>query len=455
MRGFVPTPKDVVDAMVSALFAQHAPCATHRLLDPGCGDGEFIQGVLRFCARTGAPIPTIIGVEQHAGRAQAARDRFAAHPTVHIVECDFLEYRADPFDWVIGNPPYVAITSLGLEERQRFRARFSTAVGRFDLYGLFFERAIELLAARGRLVFVTPEKYTYVATGAPLRRLLQDRGVASLTQLKEDAFPGLVTYPLVTVVDSRWRGRATHVQLRDGTYRDVVIDDDASWMARLQGYCASPTTYTLADVVSRVSCGVATGADACFVLRRDDVADALVPFAHQVVSGRELTPTGVRSQGRMLIAPYDAHGVLIPEARLGVLAEFLRAPQRRALLNARSCVARKPWYAFHDTFPAADLKSPKILCKDITERPFFVADREGRYVPQHSVYYMVPRTGISLADLIAHLNSPESVAWLQAHCQRAAGGFLRVQSAVLRALPVPDALAQQVVEMAIPQLALA
>ncbi len=40
---------------------------------------------------------------------------------------------------------------------------------------------------------------------------------------------------------------------------------------------------------------------------------------------------------------------------------------------------------------AAGILRPKILCKDIGEKPQFWVDRSGQIVPRHSVYYIVPQ----------------------------------------------------------------
>ncbi len=76
MKGFVPTPDAIVDLMVGKLFAERPPTERSRVLDPGCGNGEFIAGVLRICTGRGWPIPAIVGVELDPGRATTARDRF-------------------------------------------------------------------------------------------------------------------------------------------------------------------------------------------------------------------------------------------------------------------------------------------------------------------------------------------------------------------------------------------
>jgi hypothetical protein len=79
---------------------------------------------------------------------------------------------------------------------------------------------------------------------------------------------------------------------------------------------------------------------------------------------------------------------------------------------------------------------PKLLCKDITETPFFVVDRAGELVPRHSVYYIVPYDSAALQPLEEYLNSDEAGAWLRAHCQRAANGYLPVAESRAQAAAV-------------------
>src|ERR1700682_2808552 len=74
------------------------------------------------------------------------------------------------------------------------------ARGRFDLYLLFFERALKSLKPDGRLVFITPEKFLYVETAAPLRRLLSTFQIENIKLADEQVFQGLTTYPTITSV---------------------------------------------------------------------------------------------------------------------------------------------------------------------------------------------------------------------------------------------------------------
>ncbi|MGH7624792.1 MAG: HsdM family class I SAM-dependent methyltransferase [Gemmatimonadaceae bacterium] len=453
MKGFVPTPAHVVDLMVARLFRGRAPTRTAALLDPGCGEGEFIAGVLRWCAAHEQPIPTIVGVELEPARAAYATRRFAQVQEVSIRQSDFLEPSQDRFDFIIGNPPYVPITALSIAERDRYRRTYTTASGRFDLYLLFFEQALRVLRDDGRLVFITPEKFLYVGTARPLRKLLASRHVEELYFLAEDTFANLVTYPLVSTISGASGRRETRVISRDGRRRTVRLDSESSWQPAVHGHRRRTHEYRLADACIRISCGVATGADSVFVQRAADLSPSLGRFAYPTIAGRQLQPGETLATPFSMLLPYSRDGSLMPEHSLGPLKAYLESDARRAQLERRTCAARKRWYAFHENPPLRDILRPKLLCKDVTATPFFTVDRSGHIVPRHSVYYIVPADPRMIDALATYLNSSLARRWLHANCQRAANGFLRLQSHVLKRLPIPTELApaQRVEE----QLALA
>ena len=115
MKGFVPTPGELVDLMVDKLLRVHEPTSATTLLDPGCGEGEFIAGVLRWCGANGRPVPRIVGVEQHAGRAAIARRRFPASGKLEIETGDVLRASERLFEMVVGIGVHgVALPTVGL-----------------------------------------------------------------------------------------------------------------------------------------------------------------------------------------------------------------------------------------------------------------------------------------------------------------------------------------------------
>jgi hypothetical protein len=143
-----------------------------------------------------------------------------------------------------------------------------------------------------------------------------------------------------------------------------------------------------------------------------------------------------------MLIPYSRSSELLAERELGGFGKYLRRAQIRKQLEARTCVARKPWYAFHETPPLDDILRPKILCKDVTPVARFWIDRSGTFVPRHSVYYIVPSDPNNISNLCNFLNSEVVARWLAEHCQRATNGFLRLQSHILKSIPLPRDLAQ-------------
>jgi hypothetical protein len=256
--------------------------------------------------------------------------------------------------------------------------------------------------------------------------------------VSEQTFGDLPTYPMITTLINRPSRSRTKVILRDGKNISIKLPKDGrSWLPVISGLESIDEGAVLEDIALRVSCGVATGADSVFVKKTRDLAPELIEYSYPTISGKQLTPgnSSFTSEDSMII-PYRANGQLIPEDKLGHLKKYLSDRRILEKLRSRTCVSRKPWYAFHENPPLQDILKPKILCKDITARPYFWIDKEGTIVPRHSTYYIIPNNPEQLEALCDYLNSEGVYSWLEANCQRAANGFLRLQSNILKRIPI-------------------
>jgi tRNA1(Val) A37 N6-methylase TrmN6 len=425
--------------MVSKLFKERLPKRTDKLLDAGCGSGVFIDEVLRWCSRNKQPLPKITGVELNPIYASSAKMKFSEYSEITIENRDFLVSEDEQYDFIIGNPPYVPITQLTEDEKCYYKPLFATARGRFDLYLLFFEKSLHCLKDDGILVFITPEKFTYVATAKPLRSLLGGFQVKEIEFLSEDAFRKVTAYPMITTIKNTQNSAATKVSFRDGTSRSIILPQSSeSWQPFLNGSKNANARHRLEDVCTRISCGIATGADKIFIKKNHELPSDLRQFAFPTISGKDLLygKEEVTTKNSMLI-PYNKNGELLPFEALGALAEYLEEPRISKRLKARTCTKRKPWYAFHETPPMDILFQPKILCKDISINPSFWLDKDGLFVPRHSVYYIIPKNHSCILQILEYLRSKKAQDWLFKHCQRASNGFIRLQSTILKKLPIP------------------
>lgn len=441
-NGQVMTPPVIVDLMVEKLFRERKPKPSDSILDPGCGNGAFIKGILNWCKSNNAKIPRITGIDIDRRLIEEVRGNLGFYEELNLIQGDFLFEDFGDFDFIICNPPYVRIEELDESDRKMYRRKFKTAVNRFDLYILFFEKALKSLKTSGRMVFITPEKFEYTETTRPLRRLMAKYHVEEIHHLKEDVFKGLITYPTVTTISAGHK-LPTRILNHDGTTNIVQLPSDGdNWVSIIRGgHEKDSSGPTLENICTRISCGVATGADRVFVRPDVRIPENMKVYSHPTVSGKDLAYSGIRVSKRMLV-PYDKFG-LLPEHRLGEFKEWLYEFKKE--LIRRSCVKKgnRKWYAFHENPPMIDILRPKILCKDIAKEPRFWLDAEGKIIPRHSVYYIVPKNPEILTELLDFLNSSRAKKWLTANCQRASNGFIRLQSNVLKKLPVEKHLVRR------------
>jgi hypothetical protein len=274
--------------------------------------------------------------------------------------------------------------------------------------------------------------------------------VGQIHLIDENIFDERVTYPAITTLTNRKSLEETWLTLRNGRVaRARFPTDGSSWLPYLSASEITRGEHQLADVCERISCGVATGADSVFVFETSRLPMELKEFSYPTIAGRDLAPTtDVISLSHSMLIPYDHNGKLLKPDQLGSLMDYLSKRDVKSRLEKRTCVSHKPWYAFHENPPLRDLLRPKIICKDITHEPHFWVDQNGIIVPRHSTYYIVPNDSSLIHELADYLNSEEARRWLQANCQRAANGFLRMQSHVLKRLPVPQKLTKALLTIA-------
>ncbi|MHA1109528.1 MAG: Eco57I restriction-modification methylase domain-containing protein [Promethearchaeota archaeon] len=80
--------------------------------------------------------------------------KFLSRNFPKLVDTNFLG-----FSIIIGNPPYISSKDLPIEYKELLRALYTTAVHQFDIYSIFIELSIGILAPEGLFAFIMPESY--------------------------------------------------------------------------------------------------------------------------------------------------------------------------------------------------------------------------------------------------------------------------------------------------------
>lgn len=98
---YYPTPKDIVETVLYNLWIKDGA----RVLEPSCGCGRLIQGIIDKNNRSSQPSTDVIidAYEVHAGRVAKAR----ALGVANVMHRNFLEVEPKPiYDRIVMNPPF-------------------------------------------------------------------------------------------------------------------------------------------------------------------------------------------------------------------------------------------------------------------------------------------------------------------------------------------------------------
>lgn len=207
--GVVHTPDHIVDLMVHLAEPNVSLC---RVLEPACANAPFLQA---FAQRYGSQ-HRLVGVEIHP----TAQVSFAT-----LYNTDFLLWDTDErFDLIIGNPPYGIIGDDShypihpLKERKaQYRTRYSTWRGKYNIYGAFVEKAVNLLTPNGKLIFILPASWLVLDDFKALRAFLARTGKVTVFYLGK-VFPKRNVSAVVLVLERGKQG----LQLYDGMVRLAV-----------------------------------------------------------------------------------------------------------------------------------------------------------------------------------------------------------------------------------------
>ncbi len=190
--GIFFTPDWVVDFMVELIAGGLLKKNEISILEPACGGAQFLIGIKRknpFLFKKAKKVGVEINKEII---------RYIEYLTSHIdlVHADYLLWDTKlRFDLIIGNPPY-GIPSLSDHyslkvdnaTKQKYRNIYTTWYGKYNLYGAFIEKSINLLKENGQLIFIVPATFMFLDEFKKLRSFLARHGKTQIIYLGPDVF---------------------------------------------------------------------------------------------------------------------------------------------------------------------------------------------------------------------------------------------------------------------------
>jgi adenine-specific DNA-methyltransferase len=153
------------DKRVHTVMLDLAQVVTGNALEPSAGAGDL---VLQLETRPGLNITAL-----------ELDDTITPLCATPIVYGDFFAWAnvaTQRYDLIFGNPPYVSWKEVTAGTRLAAEAVKKSYSDKTNLYHLFIDRCIDLLADGGELVFIVPKEWLYSTSADPLRRKILAQG---------------------------------------------------------------------------------------------------------------------------------------------------------------------------------------------------------------------------------------------------------------------------------------
>jgi SAM-dependent methyltransferase len=417
---------------------------TQRLLDPACGDGEFL-----VCHRRA------VGIDVAREHTVMARARA---PGALVHEGDFFLWASrttERFDAAAGNPPFIRYQSFSGQTRERALAEAAKLGARFNglssSWAPFLVAAARLLRPGGAMAFVVPAEIGHATYSEPLLETLCshfDR--VHVIAFREKFFPALSEDCWVLHCVG-FGGRTDEIMLSpldrflplNAPPRRVRRVSLAAWRkagCRLRKFLLPDRGLALYDEllnspgvrrfseIGHAGIGYVTGANDFFHLRPTEAQFWRVPqdlLRVTVRKGEQLPEHAVDQKTVRAWITNDEPVLLLHLAGVDPLPttirEYLETDAGKNAKETYKCRNRDPWYV------VPDVKTPDAFLSYMSGvAPSLVANEAG-CVCTNSVHAVRLSAGFAIADVQRAWQSPLCQLSCEIQGHPLGGGMLKLE----------------------------
>lgn len=461
-HGDVFTSPEVVSYMLDLVgYTSGKDLSTIKILEPSCGEGEFVIEIVRrlrdSSRRYGFDFREVLlknvyaydidGKKIDTCKARLAQEGINVSLEANILQADFLTQQILDVDVVVGNPPYIRYEQIPQDLLSNYRQLFHTFHYRADLYILFFEKTLRSLRPGGRHCFICSNRWLKNEYGKKLRAWIAKsfrlETIMSLEKAPDAYQEDVLAYPAITLISnaspvaSFTFAELTSIhQLENVQGKVLPSPRTEDWSNAFNTLSADDTLLTIEEMGFMVGIGVATGADSIFIAK-DLPARVEKELLLPALNARDMSGNRLQWSGKYLLNPYKPNGELISLDDYPMAADYLLS--HRDALQKRHVARKNPgkWYKTIDRIVPSLKDTPKVLLPDISGNQVIFVD-EGKYYPQHNLYYITGGSIRQLQLLSAMLMSDYVKGQLLSITNCMNGGYPRWQSQYLRKLLMPD-----------------
>lgn len=431
----VPTPHEIVVQMLNQVGYTHNIYGK-RLLENSCGTGGFLSEVveryIQDCKMqnlTATQIRDGLQRDIHGFEKDRRLHKQCisnlnqiAHrheiPEVHwnIKRKNALHAtKSGKYQFVVGNPPYLAYPELDRDTRNYIRKNFvSCEKGKPDYYYAFIEIALKALANDGKLIYLVPGNFMKNLYSEGLRQLLLPHLCEIIDYSHHKVFEKVLTSSVIIHCDRT--KSSTSVRYEDRHYGRVVMMPKAQMQGKWL-FDENPTDGLIRfSDCFHASAPVATQLNNAFVIRNWDAQNELGIrkgniFIEHVILRNAAGPKALQKQiQEMIIFPYsyNEEGSIVrfseDEFRLQYPGAYQYLHQHRNELLKRKADFNAKWFEYGRSQLLSHLNQPKLLLSSfITQQPR-IYSLAANIVPYAGIC-IVARQGYTIEQAYSVLNS--------------------------------------------------
>lgn len=374
------------------------------------------------------------------------------------------------YDVIVGNPPYVNIKTVSDKKSKMYKKKYKSASGRYDLYVLFIEWALERLNENGELGLITSNKFMRTQYGQSVRECIaEDYTIEKIIDFSGvDVFTGVTTMASILIVKNKPPNdnEVPYVKVTDSKsvkdYNNVLensnqhgIESSFFPQSSLEGdfwKLLSPkirtitnkiktnSMTTLGDVCTGIRQGVSSGCDDVFVINKQTMEEWSLEeeLIFPLINGRDVRRWEVDWGGDYAIYPYNKNGMVNIENYPNIL-NYLDNHKNK--LEDRYCVRERNATIYQYDGPRSSSVFEgdwKIVTPDISSENNFCSTN-GYELFKNTVYVITFNEPVdySYEMMIGILNNPIIEFFIDQQSPKLRGIQRRYKSHYLSSIPLP------------------
>ncbi|MDR0941899.1 MAG: N-6 DNA methylase [Bacteroidales bacterium] len=227
--GQVYTPNFIVCKILDDIGYNSPVILGKKIIDPACGDGRFlceiVKRIIKFSPESDLEknLENVYGWDIDADAImycisnlnELIKDKnISIKWNIEVADSikkyekqDLFSANELPiFDFIVGNPPYIRIQHLDLEQRQYIQNNYDFCKsGSTDIYIAFYELCLNLLSEKGICGLITPNTFLFTETARPLRQNFSaNKNLMQITNYGDiQLFDDATTYSAITIFNKK------------------------------------------------------------------------------------------------------------------------------------------------------------------------------------------------------------------------------------------------------------